>query len=166
MVVVICGTSEIVRGGQWLPVETSTATLTSTLPVRLRPEQIWDGLLRKAENPVPFIPAITGCTVLERHPDGSLTREIVIGERDRQRERVTFEPMRRIVFEQLTDPNLSAIVNEIGQDGSGPSLTVSVVVSVAGMAREDREPGYLAGLRDYFAGTLRDIVDTLHQTAA
>jgi hypothetical protein len=146
--------------------ETSTTTLTSTLPVRLRPEQIWAELLRKAENPVPFIPAITGCTVLERHPDGSLTREIVLGDRDRQREHVTFEPVRRIVFAQLTDPYLSAIINEIGQDEAGPSLTVSVVVSAEGMARDDREPGYLAGLRDYFAGTLRDIVATLHRTAA
>lgn len=145
--------------------ETSTATLISTLPVRLRPDQIWDGLLRKAENPVPFIPAITGCTVLERHPDGSLTREIVVGDRDRQREHVTFEPMRRIVFEQLTDPYLSAIVNEIGQDESGPSLTLSVVLSAEGMARAEREPGFVAGLRDYFAGTLRDIVDTLHLSA-
>lgn len=141
----------------------STSVLTSTLRVGLTRDQLWAGLRRKAEDPVPFIPAITACDVLERHGDGSLVREIVIGDQTRQRERVTFEPMRRIVFEQLTDPDLLAIVNQVDDDADGLLLTLRIELSEQGMARAAREPGFLQGTKDYFAGTLRDIVATLHR---
>ncbi|HEX5402452.1 MAG TPA: AtaL-like protein [Pseudonocardiaceae bacterium] len=146
--------------------ETGTArstSLTSSLPVRLSRDDLWAGLLRKAEDPVAFIPAITACTVLERRSDGSLVREIVVDGETRQRELVTFEPKRRIVFEQLTDPDLSAIVNQVDEDGDVLRLTLRIELSEHGMARAAREPGFLNGTRDYFAGTLRDIVATIHR---
>jgi hypothetical protein len=124
---------------------------------------LWAALCRKAENPVPFISAITACTVLERRPDGSLVREIVIDDDVRQRERVTFEPMRRIVFEQLTDPDLRAIVNLVDEDADGLRLTLRVELSEHGQAKAADEPGFLNGTKEYFAGTLRDIVATLHR---
>lgn len=141
----------------------STSVLTSTLPVRLTRDELWAGLRRKAEDPVPFIPAITACTVLERRPDGSLVREIVIGGETRQRELVTFEPKRRIVFEQLTDPDLHAIVNQVDEDEDGLRLTLRIELSERGTAKAAREPAFLNGTKDYFAGTLRDIVATLHR---
>ena len=142
----------------------SVHDLVSTLPVRLRVEELWAGLRHKAENPVGYIPAITACTVLERTESG-FVREIVIRDTVRQRERVTFQPMRKIVFDQLTDPDLATIVNEITEDDNGISLTLIVVVSANGMARAQREPTFLADTEEYFAGTLRTIVAELHRGA-
>jgi hypothetical protein len=106
--------------------------ITSTLPVRLSRAQLWDGLVHKAADPVPYVPAITGCTVLERYPDG-LLREIVVRDSERQRERVYFENGRRVVFDQVTDPFLRTIVNEIGENGpDGVSLTLTVTLTPEG----------------------------------
>ena len=33
-------------------------------------DQVWRGLVMKAENPLPFVPVISSCTVIERRPDG------------------------------------------------------------------------------------------------
>ncbi|GAB3174237.1 hypothetical protein GCM10027059_46120 [Myceligenerans halotolerans] len=137
---------------------TSGTRLSATLPVRLDRTRLWQELLRKAENPVPFIPAVVGCTVLERDPDG-LLREIVLEDGRRERERVVFAPPGRIEFEQVTDPLLTRIVNEISEDGGQLWLTLHVDLSAEGVARG---AGFEAGTRQYFAGTLRSIVDTLH----
>jgi hypothetical protein len=137
-------------------------TIAATLPVRTSRAQLWAALVRKAEDPVPFIPAITACQILERYPDGGLLREIVIGYEHRQRERARFEPEDRVVFAQLTDPNLTTIVNEIGADADGPTLTLAVELSEAGAARG---PEFIEQTRAYFTGTLRAIVDTMHANA-
>ncbi len=50
----------------------------------------------KAENPLPFVPAITACTVTDRF-DGGLVREIVLGG-ETVREVVTLYPQRRVHF--------------------------------------------------------------------
>jgi hypothetical protein len=138
--------------------------LTSTLPVRLTVADLWAGLERKAENPVGYVPAITACTVLER-TDTGFVREIVVQDVVRQRERVTFQHMKRVVFDQLTDPDLATIVNEITEDQHGVWFTLVVTLSSAGIARAEREPRFLSETREYFASTVRPIVDELHRAA-
>lgn len=141
-------------------------TISSTLPVLLAPETLWELLKHKAQNPVEFIPAITSCTVLERYPDG-LLREIVIADRDRQRERAVFEESRRIIFHQLTDPCLDTIENEIGSLSDGtPALTLTVRFTAQGRTRCEQEPDYFIETKKYFTGTLASIVETLHRIAA
>jgi len=123
--------------------------------------QLWLGLLRKASDPVPFIPAIMRCTVLERYPRG-LLREIVVRDRGPLREQVDFEPEKRIVFHQLDDPDLSTIVNEIlsGEPG-GLALNLAITLSPHGIEQATQEPGFLKGLDDYFLGTLHAIISAL-----
>jgi hypothetical protein len=140
----------------------SQKLLSATLPVRLDRERLWTELVRKAEDPVPFIPAIIECTVLERRADGFL-REIVIDGGRRQRELVVLAPPNRVEFEQVTDPLLTRITNEITGDGAELSLTLTVELSPEGLARG---PEFVAGTREYFAGTLRSIVDALHGAAS
>ena len=43
---------------------------------RLDRSLVWHGLVMKAENPLPFVPVITSCKVVERRA-GRLIREIV-----------------------------------------------------------------------------------------
>lgn len=41
-------------------------------------QQLWSGLLYRVENPVPFLPGLESCTILERNGD-SLLRELDFG---------------------------------------------------------------------------------------
>lgn len=81
-------------------------------------EQLWAGLVRKAEDPVPFVPAITRCRVLSRTEDG-LVREILL-RGARVRERVTFFPRDAVRFDRLSGPVLGTIWNriEVAEDGA------------------------------------------------
>ena len=56
----------------------------------LTQEQVWRGLMMKAENAVLFVPRMQACTVLERWSDG-LLREVV-NDGNRFREKITFAP--------------------------------------------------------------------------
>ncbi|WNZ07746.1 AtaL-like protein [Streptomyces sp. 11x1] len=144
--------------------------LSWTLPVvgedeggrrRLDPEEVWQGLLRKAENPVPFIAGITGCQVLERHEDG-LLREITVAGRAKARERVVFHDRRLMVFHQIDDPYLAEIHNEIGRDEQGATtLTIRVLLSAEGKAKGQRDGSFVESTARYFGGIVQPIVDTL-----
>jgi hypothetical protein len=112
---------------------------------------VWRGLLMKAENPLPFVPVITSCKIVERHKDG-LTREIV-DRGDPITERVTFHPERMVQFERLSGRILGTILNEIVEDDDGElalrfTFTLSVAGAPEGSAEEsqvaaDMERGYL-----------------------
>lgn len=108
-------------------------TVTGARPAgNLTRDRLWDGLLRKAEAPMPFVPAISACTVLERDADG-LVREVVL-RGDVVRERVTFEPRERVTFERLDGPAWGRIENRIEPcpDG-GLQLRFTFELSVDGL---------------------------------
>ncbi|MCX5405567.1 SRPBCC family protein [Streptomyces sp. NBC_00335] len=127
----------------------------------LTPEEVWRGLLRKAENPVPFIAGITDCRVLERHEDG-LLREITVAGRAKARERAVFHDRRLMVFHQLDDPYLAEIRNEIGHDGQGATtLTIRVVLSAEGKAKGEQDASFVASTAQYFGGIVQPIIDTI-----
>ena len=65
---------------------------------RLTRSLVWRGLVMKAGNPLPFVPVISSCKVIERRSDG-LVREIV-DKGDTINEVVTFHPERRVQFER------------------------------------------------------------------
>jgi hypothetical protein len=82
---------------------------------------VWRGLVLKANNALPFVPAMTHCEVLERESDSTFIREIEF-RGDRMRERVTLEPERRVTFERLSGAVLGTIRNFIEEDSSGQLL--------------------------------------------
>ncbi len=90
--------------------------LTHTLPVndgpvRLTRGQVWQGLVMKAENPVPFVDAMSACEVIERGDDWLLRDFTLRGEE--MQERVTFEPQERVTFERTKSTSMGSILNEI-----------------------------------------------------
>lgn len=150
------------------------ATLSWTLPVAgpgeepFRPDadQIWEGLLHKAEHPSPYVPAVTGCRVLERFSDGFL-REITVRDTERVQERVTFEEHERVVFRPVNDPCIEQIVNELGEDDEGmPTLTLRVTLSPAGVSKSEQTRYFLHETQRYFSDALQFIVDGLVQRHA
>jgi len=122
---------------------------------RLDRNLVWRGLVMKAENPLPFVPVISSCKVIERRADG-LVREIV-DKGDTIRETVTFHPERLVKFERTSGRVLGTILNEIIDDDDGDlalkfTFTLTIENVAAGSAQEKEfaaqmEDGYLMAVR-------------------
>jgi hypothetical protein len=122
---------------------------------RLDRSLVWRGLVMKAENPLPFVPVISSCKVIERRADG-LIREIV-DKGDTIREIVTFYPERMVKFERTSGRVLGTILNEIVEDTDGDlalkfTFTLTIENVAAGSAEEKEfaaqmEDGYLMAVR-------------------
>jgi len=111
----------------------------------LQLSQLWPALLRKAEEPMPFVPAISACEVLERGAD-FLVRDIVL-RGESVRERVTFEPTRRVHFERMSGSAMGTIDNEIeGDDASGLRLRFTFHLAVDGLLHGSDEERAFAEL--------------------
>ena len=100
---------------------------------KLTRDLVWRGLVMKAENPLPFVPVISKCTVRERS-DNRLTREIV-DKGDTIVEEVTFHPQRMVKFERVSGRVLGTILNEIIDDDDGDlALRFTFTLTVEGIA--------------------------------
>jgi len=95
-------------------------------------EDVWRGLLMKAENALPFVLSMQSCTVLERTPTG-LLREVVVRD-DRFVERVTFTPQVQVLFERVEADGtvVGWISNVISDSDHGLLLTFSFNVAARG----------------------------------
>jgi hypothetical protein len=76
-------------------------------------KQLWDGLLHRVENPVPFLPGLESCTIVERAAD-NLLRELNFGPAV-IRDRVTMAEMHWVRFEILP-----------GTEHAGGTLTITI----------------------------------------
>jgi hypothetical protein len=111
---------------------------------------VWDGLVLKADNALPFVPAMTRCDIVERHGPASFDRGIEF--RGQQfRERITLEEPHRVVFTRISGPVLGTIANEIEGPDDDLRLRFSfarVVAGVQGGSQAERE--YADGMtKDY-----------------
>ncbi|MDP2711287.1 MAG: SRPBCC family protein [Solirubrobacteraceae bacterium] len=114
--------------------------------VQLTRDDVWQGLLWKAEAPMPFVPAILDCAVLETYDDGFL-REILHvapGEPEKIQERVILDPNNSVTFIRLNGGVGGRIVNSIesGEDGE-IYLRFHFTLGIDGVAhRSDEELEY------------------------
>jgi Domain of unknown function (DUF1857) len=79
---------------------------------RLGRPQVWEGLVLKANNALPFVPAMTYCEVTRRHSDTVFDRDIDF-RGQRFTERITLEAPYRVTFTRIAGPVLGTIANEI-----------------------------------------------------
>jgi hypothetical protein len=96
---------------------------------------VWDGLVLKANNALPFVPSMTYCEVTERYGDTVFDRDIDF-RGDRFTERITLEAPHRVVFTRIAGPVLGTIANEIEDTDEGLQL---VVAGVEGGSAAERE---------------------------
>ena len=133
-------------------------TLSHTMPVNtekpsLNQAQIWQGLLLKAENPVPFLDAMSACTVIDRGDNWLLRNFTLRGEE--MQERVTFEPKNRVTFERTKSSAMGTILNEIVTlDDGNMGLRFTFTLDVDGVVDGSREETEFAERmsRSYFQG--------------
>ena len=94
----------------------------------------------KANNALPFVPAMTYCEVTQRHSDTVFDRDIDF-RGQRFTERITLEAPHRVTFTRIAGPVLGTIANEVidGQDGLALRFSFALVVlGVAGGSAEEQ----------------------------
>ena len=109
---------------------------------RLDRAAVWEGLVRKANNALPFVPVMSECTVVARYSETCFDRDIRIGGEE-FRERVTLEQPHRVVFTRLSGPVLGTIANEIEGADEDLQLRFSFALVLSGV------PGNSADERTY-----------------
>lgn len=89
--------------------------------LRLSRDDVWQGLMWKAEAPMPFVPAILDCEVIETYDDGFLREILHIGPGDPEKiqERVFLDPKRSVTFVRLNGSVGGRIINAIDEGDDG-----------------------------------------------
>jgi hypothetical protein len=125
---------------------------------------VWNGLLMKANNALPYVPIMQKCEVIERG-DGWLVRDILLNNNP-LRERVTFEPEKRVIFERTGGDERGSIENVIGEDGAGNlTLTFSFGLTKEGMKDgSDAEQKHFAAMEGAYFGAVASTLAAVRRT--
>ena len=99
---------------------------------KLSRADVWDGLVLKANNALPFVPSMTFCEVTDRNSDTVFDRDIDF-RGQRFTERITLEEPHRVTFTRIAGPVLGTIANEIEGDGDDLQLRFSFALVVTGV---------------------------------
>ncbi|MER7180246.1 SRPBCC family protein [Streptomyces hyaluromycini] len=146
--------------------------VSRTLPVNdgteptLRVDDIWAGLVDKAENPLAYVASMSKCTVTERF-DGGLVREVVHAGQP-VREVVTFYPKQRVHFVRTHATARGTIDNEIGLGNAGElTLTFSFRIVVDGVeAGSAEEKEFAAHMEADYLDAVRTTLKAVRSRAA
>lgn len=115
-------------------------------PIRLTHDQVWRGLVMKAEYSVPFVPGQIRCDIVERLPDGGFWREVQMGAHS-LRERISFAAPVQVMFERPADsPNAGWITNVISEMDGALLLTFTIASRFRGTEEGSPEEA-AAGLK-------------------
>jgi hypothetical protein len=93
---------------------------------------VWDGLVLKANNALPFVPAMTECEVTQRLSETVFDRDIVF-RGQAMTERITMEEPHRVTFTRIAGPVLGTIANEIEGPEDDLKLRFSFALVVTGV---------------------------------
>jgi hypothetical protein len=117
---------------------------------RLSRGEVWQGLVLKAMNALPYMPGVGRCEVLEQS-DAGLIREIEFRGQQAQ-ERVTFQEPERVTFLRLSGRVDGFIVEEITGTDDDLVLRASFALQLADVASDSvAEHDFCASMdRDYF----------------
>ena len=118
---------------------------------------VWDGLVLKASNALPFVPSMTFCEVTRRYGDTVFDRDIDF-RGERFTERITLEARHRVVFTRIFGPVLGTIANEIEGPDDDLRLRFSFALVVSGVA------GGSDGEREYADSMTGDYLKAVEAT--
>jgi hypothetical protein len=144
--------------------------LSRTVPVNeprkvfLSRQDVWAGLLMKAQNALPYVPQMQKCDVVEQG-DGWLLRDILLNNVP-LRERVTFEPEQRVTFDRVAGNELGRIENVIGEDDKGNlTLTFSFGLTKDGVAEgTEAERKHFAPMEGAYMGAVASTLGAVRRT--
>jgi hypothetical protein len=120
-------------------------------------DQVWAGLVMKANNALPFVPSMSDCVVTERYSDTVFDRDIVLRGQPHT-ERITLQQPIRVVFTRIAGAVLGTIANEIEGTDDDLHLRFSFALVV-----KDVEPGSKEE-SDYAEGMTADYLKAVDST--
>jgi hypothetical protein len=132
---------------------------------RLDRAAVFHGLVMKANNALPFVPAMTFCEVTQRLSDTVFDRDIDF-RGDRMTERITLEEPHRVVFTRTAGPVLGTIANEIEGDDE-LFLRFSFALVVTGViGGSDEEKTYAEGMTGDYLKAVAATLAAMRKIAA
>jgi Domain of unknown function (DUF1857) len=131
-------------------------------PVLTR-DDVWEGLVMKAENALPFVPKMEKCDVVERR-ENFVLRDIRFGGDD-LREAVTLTPKTKVQFHRVQGRVLGDITNEILENSSGElELKFSFALQIEGVeSGSAEEQQYEANMKDAYMGAVVATLGAIRQ---
>jgi len=133
-------------------------------PVLTR-DDVWDGLVMKAENALPFVPKMDKCDVVEQR-ENFILRDIRFGGDD-LREEVTLTPKTKVEFRRVQGRVLGTIKNEILENAKGElELEFSFALELEGVKPGSQEEiDYEENMRDAYMGAVVATLGAIRKTA-
>jgi hypothetical protein len=129
-------------------------------------DDVWEGLVMKAENALPFVPKMERCEVVEQR-ENFILRDIRFGGDD-LREAVTLTPKEKVEFRRVEGRVLGVITNEILEEPDGDlRLKFSFALEVGGVepgSPEERE--YEENMRDAYIGAVGATMGAIRKMVA
>lgn len=133
---------------------------------RLDRSAVWDGLVLKANNALPFVPSMTFCEVTSRHGGDVFDRDIEF-RGQRFTERITLERPHRVVFTRTAGPVLGTIANEIEGPDDDLRLRFSFALVVAGVrGGSAEEQQYADSMTDDYLKAVEATLDAMRRIAS
>lgn len=144
--------------------------LSRTVPVNepgkvyLSRHDVWTGLMMKARNALPYVPQMQKCEVVEQGP-GWLLRDIMLNNVP-MRERVSFEPENRVIFDRVGGIELGRIENIIGEDDKGNlTLTFAFGLTKQGIPEgSDAERAHFGPMEGAYMGAVAATLGAVRRT--
>jgi Domain of unknown function (DUF1857)/SnoaL-like domain len=144
--------------------------LSRTVPVNepgkvfLSRHDVWTGLMMKAQNALPYVPQMQKCDVVEQGK-GWLLRDILLNNVP-LRERVSFEPEKRVIFDRVGGVERGRIENIIGEDEHGNlTLTFAFGLTKEGIAEgTDAERAHFAPMEGAYMGAVAATLGAVRRT--
>jgi len=144
--------------------------LSRTVPVNepkksfLSRHDVWTGLLMKANNALPYVPEMKKCEVVEKG-DGWLVRDIMLKDVP-LREKVTFEPEERVIFDRTRGSELGRIENIIGEDEKGNlTLTFAFALKKDGVPEDsEAEKAHFAPMESAYLNAVASTLAAVRRT--
>jgi hypothetical protein len=129
-------------------------------------DDVWDGLVMKAENALPFVPKMEKCDVVEQR-ENFILRDINFAGDD-LREAVTLTPKSKVEFRRVEGRVLGRITNEIlGDTPDDLELKFSFALEINGVeAGSKEEKEYEENMRGAYEGAVVATLGAIRKLAA
>ena len=133
---------------------------------KLTRDDVWRGLEMKANNALPFVPAMTKCEVIERRSEHDFDRDVEFRGQAFV-ERITLEPKHRVIFNRLSGKVLGTIANELFERDGELVLRFSYSLLLEGVeADSPEEQEYADGMAGDYLKALAATLDAMRKVAA
>jgi hypothetical protein len=129
-------------------------------------DDVWDGLVMKAENALPFVPKMEKCDVVEQKENFILRDVNFAG--DDLREAVTLTPKSKVEFKRVEGRVLGTITNEIlGDSTDDLELKFSFALEIDGIEPGSmEEKDYEENMRGAYEGAVVATLGAIRKVAA